>query len=341
MHKTLRHLALVSIAAIASGTLGACGNGGGAATTSTPPPPRATESSAPRSSPAPTVKLAKGILARIGARAPGILAATAGAMWVEGHSLSLGWFDPEQDDTVTYLNQVATHCDIAAGGGAVWAADAHRSVVTKVDPGTGAALGKIALQDACGVAADQADLWVASPGKGSVLRYDQKTLKQKASIKVGDDVFWVAIGTEGVWAAGEADHGTTWRIDPRRNKVVAAIATPNPFATGLEVGFGSAWVPARDAAVIYRIDPARNAVSETIKVPSPIGGIGVGSSAIWVSGWGDGMVYRIDPKTNQITGSLVTGYPNLFPPLEAFGSVWVSAYDQNVVLRLDPGAFTN
>ena len=325
------------LAAVTS-SLVACGGGTTTPAASAAASEEATSEASHRT-PGPSPTLAPGVLATIRARSPMNLTATDDTIWVEGHGLVLGRFAPAADQEVSFLTEVASHCDIAAGAGAVWAADAGLGVVTKVDPTTGAVLGTIELKDACGLEADDADLWVASPGLNAVFRYDPSSLEQTASIDLGANAFWVATGPEGVWAAGEANGGTTYRIDPESGTVVAEIATPNPFSSGLEVGFGAAWVPARDAKVIYRIDPATNSLAATITLPSSIGGIAIGSAAIWASGWGDGMVYRIDPATNQITGTLATGYGNLARPLEAFDSVWVSDYDRNLILRLDPDAF--
>jgi streptogramin lyase len=211
--------------------------------------------------------------------------------------------------------------------------------VTKVDPGRGSVLGTIEVTEACGVAADGSSLWIVSPALGEMLRFDPETLEQKASIQLGKMSFLVATGAEGVWAAGETYGGTVWRVDPASNSVVAELAVPQPFVTGLELGFGSAWVASRELATIYRIDPATNTVGKTLKMPSYIGGIGVGSDSIWISGWGDGMVHRLDPATNEIVASVNTGYGNLGPPLEAIGSLWVAALDRNEVLRLDLAAF--
>jgi DNA-binding beta-propeller fold protein YncE len=338
MHMTRHRFALLSLAAAMTAAIGACGAGGVATPTSAPSASASAEASPSHASPRPSPTLVPGVLATIRAHGPMLLAAAGDAIWVENHGSVLSQIDPAQNLEVAVLATVATHCDVTAGGGAVWASDAHVGVVSKVDPVSGAVLGTIELQTPCGLAADDADLWVASPMLRALLRYDASTLEQQASIELGDDPFWAAVGPEGVWAAGEAGDGVTYRVDPETNKAVAEITTPNPFSTGLEVGFGSAWVPARDEAVIYRIDPSTNAVVATIKLPSPIGGIGVGADAIWVGGWGDGTVYRIDPGTNEITGSLATGYGTLAAPVEAFGSVWVSAFDRNVVLRIDPAA---
>lgn len=273
------------------------------------------------------------------ANGPIVLAATEDTVWVENHrSNHLSRIDPAQNLEVDRLTDVNVHCEVAAGAGFVWTTQASASVANKVDPATGEVVDTISLRDACGVAADDEDVWISSPGLGKVVRYDPQTLEERASIALAPMVFSVAIGPEAVWVAGEADGGTVYRIDPATNSVVATISTPNPFATGIAVGHGAVWVSARENKVVYRIDPATNTVVTTIQMPSAIGGLGVGPDAIWTSGFGDGKVYRIDPATNQIVASVSTGQGNLGPPLVAFGSVWVAALDRSVVVRIDPAA---
>ena len=325
--------------------------GQGSAPSSAPPPTTdptevapteaaPTEAATPTAEPPSPTPLPAGVLAVIPTGAgPNELAATADAVWVEDHRQGVpSRIDPATNAEVAQLKDVPIHCDIAAGGGFVWATQASSSTATKVDPASGEVKGKISLRDACGVAADDHDLWVISPGMGAAVRYNPQSLEQIASVPVGQMPFFVAIGPEAVWVAGEADGGTLWRIDPATNTVAASIPVPNPFASGVETGHGAVWVPARDNAKVYRIDPATNTVAATIELPSAIGGLGVGPDAIWTSGWGDGKVYRIDPATNEITGSIGTGFGNLGPPMVAFDSVWVSAMDRNVVLRIDPAA---
>jgi streptogramin lyase len=326
----------------------ASGCAAGGSTPNSAPAPTASPTAAGPTEAAPTATatppspspLPAGVLAVIPTgTGPNELAATVDAVWVENHrSGFLSRIDPIQNAEVAQLKNVSIHCDVAAGGGSVWATQASSSQATKVDPASGEVTGKISLRDACGVAADDTDLWVVSPGMGAVARYDPQSTEKRATVAVGAMPFFVAIGPEAVWVAGEADGGTLWRVDPATNTVVASIPVPNPFATGVEVGHGSVWVPARDQKVVYRIDPATNTVGATIELPSAIGGLAVGPDAIWTSGWGDGKVYRIDPATNEVTGSISTGFGNLGPPMVAFDSVWVSAMDRNVVLRIDPAA---
>lgn len=172
------------------------------------------------------------------AEGPNTLTATANAIWVEGHRANIvSRIDPATDREVERLEDVTAHCVVSSGGGAVWATNAHADVVTKVDPENGAVLGKIEIPDACGVAADEQDLWIVSPGLGRVFRYDVATLTREAEIELGPSPFLVAIGTDAIWVAGEASGGILYRIDPATNTKVSEISVKTPFASGLAVGF--------------------------------------------------------------------------------------------------------
>jgi DNA-binding beta-propeller fold protein YncE len=255
--------------------------------------------------------------------------------------------DPSQNKEVARLKDAPVHCNVVSGGGFVWAAEAHtgggpnlkEGKVTKIDPASGAVLGSIELVTACGLAADDNDVWVTSPMLAEAVRYDAATLEERAVIPVGKDIFEIKIGPDAVWVSGESGGGMVWRIDPTTNQVVTSISISDSTPIGLEVAFGSVWVGSRAKGVIYRIDPATNTVAETIKVNGSIGGIGVGPDAIWASGFEDGTIYRIDPTTNSVSGSLSTTYLTLGPPLVAFESIWVAALEQDAVLRIDPAAF--
>jgi virginiamycin B lyase len=314
-------------------------------------PTRPAPTSVPPATAIPTVLQPKatastpGILAVVPvARGPINLAATSDSIWVESHRLNMVTrIDPSQNKEVARLKDAPVHCNLVSGGGFVWAAqadaDSGAGRVTKIDPASGAVVGSIEVATACGVSADNTDLWVASPKLAGAVRYDAATLEMRASIPLGRDVFEIKIGPEAVWASGESGGGMVWRIDPATNQVVTSISLSDSTPIGLLTAFGSVWVGSRGRGVIYRIDPATNTVAETIKVNGSIGGIGVGPDAIWASGFEDGTIYRIDPATNSVSGSLSTTYLTLGPPLVAFESIWVGALEQDAVLRIDPAVF--
>jgi DNA-binding beta-propeller fold protein YncE len=291
-------------------------------------------------SPTATATLPPGVSAIIEvASGPIVLAASQDAVWVEAHRADIVTrVDPMQNIEVAKLMDVSAHCAVVEGGGFIWSTHASRGTATKIDPKSDAVTGTIKLSDACGVGADANDVWVTSPGAGKAVRYDAGTLAEKASVELGDLPFETVVGDEAVWAFGEAGGGTIWRIDPATNSVASNVAVPMAGG-GLRLGFGSAWMAAREARAVYRIDPATTKVVATIQLPGLVGGIGVGPDAVWASGFGDGSIHRIDPATNAISGTFATTFGNLGPPLVAFDSVWVGALDANLLLRLDPMAF--
>ncbi len=285
--------------------------------------------------------LPSGILAIVPvANGPLTLAATEDTVWVESHRSNIVTrVDPSEDREVARLENVTVHCMVVSGGGFAWAADVQQGKITKFDPVSGTILGTIEIPDPCGLAADDNDLWVTRPDLAQAERYDVATLEKRAVIPLGPRVSGIAIGPDAIWASGEADGGTVWRIDPATNQVVASIRAPGAEPVGLLVAFGSVWTGSRTKGLIYRIDPSSNAITETIKVGYSVGGIGVGPDAIWASGFGNGTIYRIDPATNSVSGTLSTSFGNLGGPLVAFDSIWVGALDRNVVLRIDPAIF--
>src|SRR6185503_13240984 len=180
-----------SVAALAL-LVSACG-GATPSAPGSPPAPSALASLAPSSAgatPAATATagpLPAGVIAFIPtAGGPIGLAATNGAIWVENHRMDyLSQIDPERNVEIARFPKVQVHCDIAAGGGYVWVTRAATSIVSKVDPASGDKLGTVGLRDACGIDVDDKDVWVASPGLGTVVRYDPATLAERASISVG------------------------------------------------------------------------------------------------------------------------------------------------------------
>ena len=274
---------------------------------------------------------------------PTMLAATADTIWVQSHGPGiLTRIDPSQNKEVERLKDVPSHCEVISGGGFVWTSEAYagspRGSVTKVDPASGAVMDSFALEAACGLAANETDLWVVSPALGQALRYDAATLKEQAVIPLAKDVFEIEIGSDAVWASGATNGGMVWRIDPATNQVVKSFDLPNSGFAGLVAAFGSIWVGSGNKGLLFRIDPATNAVT-TIEVNKGMSGITAGPDAIWVTGSADRTIYRIDPATNSVSGSLSTTYSELGTPVVAFGSLWVPTVEYNVVLRIDPAIF--
>jgi hypothetical protein len=128
----------------------------------------------------------------------------------------------------------------------------------------------------------------------------------------------VAVSPQAVWVA----HGCVLsRVDPRRNRVVAAVADIPRRGSGcgvaeLAVGGGTVW--ALSSAGLVRIDPQTNRVTRTIVLPNP-SGLAVTTSGVWVGCCGPagpvgpgsrGRLARVDPASGRVVASIpLAGLP--------------------------------
>ena len=158
----------------------------------------------------------------------------------------------------------------------------------------------------------------------------------------------IAAGLGGVWAMA-ADGTTLYRIDPKRNVVVARIdlqmreqCPPFPESCGeIGVGDGSVWVAEPAADVVARIDPKTNAVTARIPVSKQPAGVAVSRGAVWVASLRGPSVTRINPTTNKVVATIAVGPAK--PCCGAHitvapggGAIWVTLEKQRAVARLDP-----
>lgn len=142
-----------------------------------------------------------------------------------------------------------------------------------------------------------------------------------ATVHVGGFPNAIAVGEGGVWAIG-GDGGIV-RIDPRTDRVVAAIPARvgSERACGVAAGAGSVWVAAPDS--VLRIDPRSNRIAGRTRVPGATC-VAVAGGAVWVTGAERGTVTRIDPRTGRAGPPIRAGaYPEGLAA--GFGSLWVSS----------------
>jgi hypothetical protein len=152
----------------------------------------------------------------------------------------------------------------------------------------------------------------------------------------------VTVSPQAVWVA----HGCVLsRVDPHRNRVVAAVAGiprrgPGCGVGELAVGAGVVWALASEGLV--RIDPHTNRVTRTIRLPDT-SGLAVTTSGVWVGccapagpvGPGSrGRLARIDPASGRLVATIrLAGLPG------AIGAgpsgVWVTGRG-GPIWRVDP-----
>jgi virginiamycin B lyase len=162
------------------------------------------------------------------------------------------------------------------------------------------------------------------------------SLKPAATWKIGGRADWVASAPDAVWVAGSKPNSVQ-RIDPKTNKVVAAVALPAEACSGLAFAFDSLWVPLCSATPsMVRVDSRTNQVIATLNIgpAGPEGGIAASADSIWLVTDKDGTLVRIDPATNEVRQKIRIA-PGSFNPVFSDGAVWVSGFAANVLTAVD------
>lgn len=206
---------------------------------------------------------------------------------------------------------------------------------------------RIALRSALDLTTGFGAVWVAQDG--SVARVDSARARVVHTIRtpaVGEDAH-IAAGQGSVWVTSGRDGGPVYRIDPRTNRVIAAVAVGGSVI-GIAVGGGRVWVTRVSAGAgpgeVLRIDPRTNRVTgHAIAVGPGPEQLGFGSGAAWVQDTSPTSVVRIDPDTGRVstivgTDSTVHGSFVVGAIAVGDGSLWTVRND--LLARWDPGTGT-
>jgi streptogramin lyase len=162
------------------------------------------------------------------------------------------------------------------------------------------------------------------------------SLKPQATWKIGGTADWVVITPEAVWVAGSKPDSLK-RIDPKTNQIVASAPLPAEACSGLEVAFGSVWVPVcTSPPSMVRVDTKTNQVSATLATgpAGEEGGLTASSDSIWLVTDKAGTLSRIDPGTNSVRQKVQIAAGS-FNPVYSDGVVWISGLDGNVLTAVD------
>jgi YVTN family beta-propeller protein len=147
-----------------------------------------------------------------------------------------------------------------------------------------------------------------------------------------DDAVWVTNGPK----------NTVHRLDPKTNKVLAAVTVGMRPCSGLAAGFGTVWVPncgdrSGEGKSVSRIDMKTNQVVATLPIgpAQSEGGVATGAGSFWMVSDQKGVLSRIDPATNKVIAEI------LVPEKSAavnFGedAAWVTTPGANTLTRVDP-----
>jgi virginiamycin B lyase len=252
----------------------------------------------------------------------------------------------DETDPVVAKIPVGQIVGLAAGDGAIWAADLGRGRLAEVRDDRVAGTvrtGEITTNPAYG----EGSVWVPAVGAKRLVRVDPATREVQA--RIAGAFKDVAVGEEGVWAV-------TWRnpppviefwrgqavaeIDPATNRIVRRISLDG-IALSVATGGGSVWVTSFDREVVWRIDPASGRVTARIDVGAPQARAVFAEGALWVT-VNRGSVVRIDPATDEVTDRVELGTEQTADYIAyGEGSVWVAAYDSDdrftgTLVEIDP-----
>jgi len=156
-----------------------------------------------------------------------------------------------------------------------------------------------------------------------------------ATLALGKTADWVAVTSDAVWV-GSTGPFAVHRIDPKTNRVIAAVALAGAPCAGLAVGFGSLWVPlCTPAPSLAKIDLTGNQL-ETFNIGAAAAeaGITVDDHGVWLVTDKDGSLVRVDPISGKIqaTVRIAAGSYN---PHYSEGTVWVSQADGAQLTAVD------
>jgi virginiamycin B lyase len=176
---------------------------------------------------------------------------------------------------------------------------------------------------------------IVRPGLKEVQR-PYSLLKPTASFQVGENADWVVIGEDSVWVAG-AKPFSLKRIDPSSNKVTGTLNLAGEACSGLEIAFGSVWVPlCTEKPSLARIDLRTNQLAVTLEIgpAAPEGGIAASKDSVWLVTSQQGVLSRIDPSTNTVRQTVKIA-PGAINPIFSDGIVWVSSPETNELIAVD------
>jgi YVTN family beta-propeller protein len=263
---------------------------------------------------------------------PSSVVTCAGSVWVTSLDGTVSQIDP-QTLASTVIRVRGVPGDVAdVGNLAAVVGAAPRTTVTMIDAATGTPATPLSVPGGASASpvatAWGGDVWIANPNAHELdrlstpyTRITERTgLAPRAPGPRAKRYSGVAFGAGAVWVAGDANERTLWRVDPRRQRVVATI--PLRFAPrAVAVGQRGVWVLDPRGAVV-RIDPATYEPVARIRVGRDPVAVAAGGGSVWVVNRRDGTVSRIDASRNEVVKTIEVGSD----PIDvAFGldTVWV------------------
>lgn len=220
---------------------------------------------------------------------------------------------------------------MAVAFGSLWVADCKERTLNRIDLQTSRKTAVIATGIAnpkgeLNVVAGAGSIWVASDGKGVVVRVDPASNQVTALIAVDPGTYYLAFGLGSLWAVSAARQSLQ-KIDPQTNAVVQRTGL------GREPGFlvageGAVWVQEQGDGTLARIEPGSGAISGRVKIDETLkyGDIDAGGGKVWLRTTAGQAFVVVDPGTLAIKARIgkASGSGALrYTP----DGVWTTAHD--------------
>jgi ABC-type transport system substrate-binding protein/streptogramin lyase len=182
--------------------------------------------------------------------------------------------------------------------GTVWAVDADRSSVAKVDAKLLTPVDRIRVgAGPTALAGGGGSIWVANADDGTVQRIDARSDRAGDPISVGSEPVALALGLGTVWVV-DAGNGTLVQINPRTSSI-AAITPVGAGPDAVVVDDGKVWVANGPENTVTRFDPQNPAAQRKVTIPAEPTTLASGGDAVWVGTVG-GDIYHLDTRTLRL-----------------------------------------
>jgi YVTN family beta-propeller protein len=224
------------------------------------------------------------------------LAADADHLWVPlcGPSPKLAKVDLKTRtlSAVFDVGPGAKEGGIAVGAGSVWMMVDTQGALARIDPATGAIVGKVQLPPGSyNPVFSEGRVWVTRADGSELTVVDAKTAKVVDHVAIGSHPRFLTAGAGAVWTLNQGD-GSLSRIDVagRRPVDTVQLRTPGP---GGDIAYadGRVWTTMMKTP-LTAVDAARSVILCQWK---GAGGdaVGVGHGAVWLTDLSAGTVLRI------------------------------------------------
>jgi YVTN family beta-propeller protein len=151
---------------------------------------------------------------------------------------------------------------------------------------------------------------------------------------------WQVLTDDAVWVTN-GPKNTVHRLDPKSNKVLAAVTVGTRPCSGLAAGFGSIWVPncgdrSGTGKSVSRVDMKTNQVTATLDLgpAQSEGGVATGAGSFWMVSDQKGVLSRIDPATNKVIAEITVPEKSAAVNFGE-GAAWVTTPGTNQLTRVD------